>query len=64
MVDAKDNAANAKQIYKSFFEEAFIANSNRPLSMEQCKQAFKSVLENHFSTDMERELEDFFYGAD
>ena len=51
----------ARNIFESVFEEAFLSCGGQDLTLDQCQQALSNLLEGNVSTELERELETFFY---
>ena len=52
------------QVYQSLFEEIFQSNNNQPLTLDQCKTAFREKFGANFTQDLESDLQEFFSQAD
>ena len=63
-IQINDLQKKVNQVYQSLFEELFLSNDNQPLTLTQCKEAFRVKFGTNFTQDLESDLEEFFSQAD
>ena len=54
----------AKQIFHNVFEPVFVSTCGQALTLEQVKKAFMLKLGDSCTSELENDLDTFFYGAD